>query len=75
MIFDKKYKEGYSYEQRLQAFRESVAEQKRYNAGQKSKRGYIVITNGTEVKKVDPDLPIPEGWKRGYRPRKGVQVK
>lgn len=66
-MFDKKYKEGYSREEMIEAFRQSVAEQRRYrhNDG----HHYCFITNGVEIKKVDPDLPIPEGWWRGC-PRK-----
>ena len=70
-MFDKKYKEGYSYEQRLQLFKESVAERSENRKKVVPRKGYITITNGIDVRKVDPDLPIPEGWKRGYRPRKG----
>lgn len=66
-MFDKIYKEGYSREEQIEAFRRSVAIQRkqRGNSGNR----YCFITDGTNVKKVDPDLPIPQGWWRGV-PRK-----
>ena len=66
-MFDKYYKEGYSREEQIEAFRRSVAAQKslKRNTGNR----YCFITNGVEIKKADPDLPIPEGWWRGC-PRK-----
>ena len=68
-MFDKYYKEGYSREEKIEAFRRSVADQKRYrhNDGHR----YCFITNGVELKKVNPDLPIPEGWRRGYPKKRG----
>ena len=71
-MFDKFYKEGYSREEQIEALRRSVAAQKdlKRNAGT---AGYCFITNGIEVKKVDPDLPIPEGWRRGFPARRGIK--
>ena len=68
-MFDKYYKEGYSREEKIEAFRRSVAAQKglKRNAGNR----YWFITNGVELKKVNPDLPIPEGWRRGYPKKRG----
>lgn len=70
-MFDKYYKEGYSREEKIEAFRRSVADQKRYrhNDGHR----YVFITDGIKVKKVDPDLPIPEGWWRGYPKKRGIK--
>ena len=70
-MFDKYYKEGYSREEKIEAFRRSVAAQKglKRNAG----NSYCFITNGVELKKVNPDLPIPEGWRRGYPKRRGMK--
>lgn len=71
-MFDKYYKEGYSREEKIEAFRRSVAAQKglKRNAGNS---GYVFITDGVKTKKVDPDLPIPEGWRRGYPKRRGIE--
>ena len=71
-MFDKYYKEGYSREEQIEAFRRSVAAQKdlKRNAG---KAGYCFITNGIKIKKADPDLPIPEGWRRGFPERRGIK--
>ena len=68
-MFDKYYKQGYSREEKIEAFRRSVAAQKglKRNAGNR----YCFITNGVELKKVNPDLPIPEGWRRGYPKKRG----
>lgn len=68
MPFDKIYKEGYSREQNIEALRRSVMLRKQ-GIHSHRKGGYVYITDGTNIKKADPDLPIPEGWWRGC-PRK-----
>ena len=74
MPFDKIHKEGYSREQKIEALRRSVMLQKKcmHNCG---KGGYVYITDGTNIKKTDPDLPIPEGWWRGCPRKKERGVK
>ena len=71
-MFDKYYKEGYSREEKIEAFRRSVAAQKglKRNAGD---TGYCFITNEIETKRVNADLPIPEGWRRGFPKRRGMK--
>lgn len=61
--FDKRYKEGYSREEKLAAYRESVALYK--GMKWKPKEREIVINNGKMSKRFNADLPIPEGWQRG----------
>lgn len=70
-IFDKSYQENYTREEKIAAFRESIAIRRHFGAYAK-KRNFIVINNGVVEKRVDPDLPIPEGWQRGRVPRKGA---
>lgn len=67
--FDKKYKEGYSYskEEILEIYRDRVALYKRVKRKQKEKE--IVINNGVIAKRYNADLPIPEGWVRGFLKR------
>ena len=71
-MFDKLYKDSYSTrEEKIEDFRRSVLAQKglKRNGGNR----YIFITNEKTYKKFDPDLPIPEGWRRGRPTReKGV---
>ena len=66
-LFDKKYYDYYTREEKIEAFRQSVALHKciRHNTG----KHYIVINDGTKTKRVDPDLPIPQGWVRGFIPK------
>lgn len=73
MPFDKKYKEGYSREEKIEVFRQLVARQRQYPQTQRG--GYVFITNGTEIKKANPDIPIPEGWWRGCPRKKQRGVK
>ena len=61
--FDKKYKEGYSREEKLAVYRESTALYKSIKRKPKIKE--IVINNGVVAKRFNADLPIPEGWERG----------
>ena len=61
--FDKKYKEGYSREEKLAVYRESVGLYKTIKRKPKIKE--IVINNGKVAKRFNADLPIPEGWERG----------
>lgn len=67
MLFDKIYKESYSREELIEVYRQTVPRLNK-RKGNTGKR-YCYITNGVEIKKADPDLPIPEGWWRGC-PRK-----
>lgn len=67
-MFDKMYKDSYSTrEEKIEDFRRSVMAQKglKRNAGSHC----IFITNGVITKKFDPDLPIPQGWRRGQTKR------
>lgn len=61
--FDKKYKEGYSREEKVAVYRESTALYKTIKRKPKIKE--IVINNGIVAKRFNADLPIPEGWERG----------
>ena len=61
--FDKRYKEGYSREEKLAVYRENVALCKTIKRKPKIKE--IVINNGVVAKRFNADLPIPEGWERG----------
>lgn len=66
--FDKKYKEGYSREETIEAYRSCVELNK--TRKNKSREKTITITNGVVAKRYNADLPIPEGWTRGMLPRK-----
>ena len=59
MLFDKIYKESYSREELIEVYRQTVPRlnKRKGNTGNR----YCYITNGVEIKKADPDLPIPEG--------------
>lgn len=61
--FDKKYKEGYSREEKVAVYRENTALYKTIKRKPKIKE--IVINNGIVAKRFNADLPIPEGWERG----------
>ena len=63
-LFDKIYDDNYTREEKIEAFRKSVALHKlvKNNAGNR----YVVINNGEKTKRIDPDLPIPQGWERGF---------
>ena len=62
-MFDKKYKEGYSREEKIAVFRECVAQAR--ETKRKPKEKEIVINNGVISKRHNADLPIPEGWEWG----------
>lgn len=63
-IFDKKYYDYYTREETIETFRQCVAVRKRKRTRQHTP--YIIINDGVKTKKADPDLPIPEGWQRGF---------
>ena len=69
--FDKLKDREYSREEKIERLRRNVAYQKTLNLNTGRKKGTVGITNGTINKIVDADLPIPEGWRRGYC-RKGA---
>lgn len=66
-IFDKMYYDNYTREEKIEAFRHSVALNK--SIRHSTRKHYIVINDGTKTKRVDPDLPIPQGWTRGFIPK------
>lgn len=62
--FDKKYKDSYSTrEEKIADFRRSVEINKRHK--HKPIR-FVMINNGVVIKRHNEDLPIPEGWVRGF---------
>lgn len=71
-IFDKLEDREYSREEKIERLRKLVAYQKANNPRAGRKKGFVMINNGVVTKQYDPDLPIPEGWKRGCI-KKGVQ--
>ena len=64
-IFDKLEDREYSREEKLERFKKLVAYHKTQK-GYGRKKGVVMINNGEVVKPYDADLPIPEGWVRGY---------
>jgi hypothetical protein len=57
--------------------REFIEKMKKVNASRPSSSyghtgGTIWITNGTEQTRVSPDLPLPEGWRKGRLPHSGM---
>lgn len=65
-IFDKLEDREYSREEKLERFKKLVAYHNANNAGAGRKKGVVMINNGKVVKPYNADLPIPEGWVRGY---------
>lgn len=63
-IFDKYDKKKYSKEEQIERFKRNIAVKKTIKPNP-MKKGKVCITNGVENKFVLPDLPIPEGWRRG----------
>ena len=65
-IFDKLEDREYSREEKLERFKKLVAYRNANKVGVGRKKGVIMINNGKVVKPYDADLPIPEGWVRGF---------
>lgn len=63
-MFDKKYYDNYTREEKINALRESVALHKMMSCN--TGKHYVIINDGTKTKRVDPDMPIPQGWQRGF---------
>ena len=64
-IFDKLEDREYSREEKIERLKRLVAYRKTVK-GCGRKKGTVCINNGKEIKSYDADLPIPEGWERGF---------
>ena len=69
-IFDKLEDREYSREEKIERLRKLVAYRKTVKGGKK--KNTVCINNGKVCKVYDADLPIPEGWVRGFI-KKGVR--
>ena len=69
-IFDKLEDREYSREEKIERLKKLVAYRKTVKNGRK--KSTVCINNGKVCKVYDADLPIPEGWVRGFI-KKGVQ--
>lgn len=64
-LFDKLEDREYSREERIERFKRLCAYRKTLKRNGRLK-GVVIINNGVKCKSYDADLPIPEGWERGY---------
>jgi hypothetical protein len=73
ILFDKTTQDYYTREEKIAALKANIAVRQKVRS-YLNQGGYVLINNGEIEKRIDADLPIPEGWKRGRVPRKRVQV-